>query len=78
VVCGCRDHLVVVGENGNKSIGAYSNIASSSVTVEEQLYVVLTDCPAAIDSSGIGFTGLGSDFCGTDQSEMPWGKYLGL
>ena len=75
----CRDHLVVYGDAGNASVGGYARTAPAvNVTSNEPLYVVLTDCPAAIDNGGVAFTGLGAGFCGANRSEMLWGKYLSL
>jgi hypothetical protein len=69
----CRHHLVV-SSNGS---GVEFSGAQSIETTQPKLSV-LTTCPAATDASGVHFTPMDGDFCGSERSDMPWFDYLKL
>lgn len=73
-----RHHMVVHADSTNTSVGFYGNDSNLGELSFQSKYIVLTDCPAATDNSGVMFTGIDGDFCGPEQSEMPWSRYISL
>eukprot|EP00035_Acanthoeca_spectabilis_P026302 m.462111 g.462111 ORF g.462111 m.462111 type:complete len:803 (-) comp22526_c0_seq1:99-2507(-) len=62
----------------NTSRDGVDYAGNASVGSVQDKYSVLTDCPAATDASGIQFTPMDGDFCGTSVSTMSWSSYLEL
>ena len=70
--------MVVHPNAGNTSVGFYGNDSSLGELSIQSKYIVLTDCPAATDNTGVMFTGIDGDFCGPEESVMSWSRYISL
>eukprot|EP00038_Savillea_parva_P015084 m.13017 g.13017 ORF g.13017 m.13017 type:complete len:511 (-) comp2999_c0_seq1:210-1742(-) len=67
------DHLVVRdGASGTR----VETFGTGGVSSSQDKYVVLTDCPAAYDVSGIRFTPMSTHVCG--DTPMTWENYVSL